>query len=410
MKAQKDEISSETAKVNILGVRVTNLTSAKVLNKIQEFLNGQKQHFLVTLNPEIILEATAEDEELWYILNHAALALADGVALKFAAWFYGKNIKRTTGADLAVEILKLAEEKKYKVAIFNWQDGLSTGEEIRQALANKFSGLDFFVQDIDRQGPYNFAAVNKFAPDIIFSTLGFPYQEKFIYYNLAKMPSAKLGLSVGGSFDFLTGKVKRAPLGLRKIGLEWLWRLYQQPKRAARIYRATVVFSFRFLVFFFILRWFYRPNIACLLYKRERATGKEVKYKILILERVGEIGHWQLPQGGTDGESLQVAGARELKEEANIENFKSLAIFKKIFKYKFPVKNQRGYKGQKQSLFIAEFTGQDSDIKVNLWEHAGWRWVEAEKLVEAVHPVRQEAAKIFLEKFWEVIKKFNPPL
>ncbi|MDD4901131.1 MAG: WecB/TagA/CpsF family glycosyltransferase, partial [Patescibacteria group bacterium] len=225
------------------------------------------------------------------------------------------------------------------------------------------------------------------------------------------IPSAKVGLSVGGSFDYLTGKVRRAPRGLRRLGLEWLWRLFKQPRRWRRIYRATVIFPWRFLIFFFILPMFYRPNIACLLFKRDHG-----QYKILVVERIGERGHWQLPQGGTDGEGLAVAGVRELEEEINTANFKAVAVFRNLYTYRsdknlekqgIRTKNPRGYKGQRQSLFIAEFTGSDSDIKMNPWEHAGWRWVEAEKLVATVHPIRQAAAKIFMEKFWEMIKK-NP--
>jgi len=400
---------NEADKTNILGVNISGISKDEVLNKVRNFLNDWRQHFIVTPNPEIILKATSQDEELHYILNHADIALADGIAIKIAARFYGKKIKRITGADMTLEILKLAEGENKRVAVFNWARGLSTGMEIKQVLGAKFPRLETFVQDIELTGFDDFSAVAKFAPDIVFCALGAPYQEKFIYYNLIKMPSARLGLPVGGSFDFLTGKVKRAPLLMRKIGLEWLWRLIQQPKRILRIYRATVVFPYRFFIFFFIRRWFYRTNVAALLFKRE---GED--YKILIAERIGERGHWQLPQGGTDGETLIKAGARELREELNTENFKPVKVYKNLFRYKFSkrlaeqgfsTKNPRGYRGQKQSLFIAEFMGEDSEIKINAWEHAAWRWVEAEKLVEAVHPVRQEAAKIFLEKFWQAVKK-----
>lgn len=396
-------------KINILGVNINDISQAQILNKIQEFLHSQTQHFIVTPNPEIILEATGKDEELHYILNHADIALADGIALKFAGWFYGKNIKRITGADLTYSILKLAEEKKYRVAVFNWKDGLSSAVEIKSAVYKKFPKLGLYVEAINRNELNNFSAVNQFAPDIIFCTLGAPYQEKFVYYNLVKIPSAKLGLSVGGSFDFLTGKTKRAPKGLRIIGLEWLWRLIKQPKRGKRIYKAVIVFPFRFFIFFFILPRRYRPNIACWLFKRENGI-----YKVLIVERVGEKAHWQLPQGGIDGESLLVAGARELREELNTENFKPVAVFKNLFKYGFnkyldknvsPAKNQRGYKGQKQSLFIAEFSGQDSDIKINFWEHGAWKWVEVDKFLETIAPIRREAGEIYLRKFKEAVKK-----
>ena len=143
-------------KINILGVNITNASQAEILNRINEFFNSKKQHFIVTPNPEIILQATEKDEELHYILNHADLALADGIALKFAGWFYGKNIRRATGADIMVEILKLAQRENRRVAIFNWQGGLSAKTEIKRALADKFPGLKVFFQDIERSGAYYF--------------------------------------------------------------------------------------------------------------------------------------------------------------------------------------------------------------------------------------------------------------
>ena len=89
--------------------------------------------------------------------------------------------------------------------------------------------------------------------------------------------------------------------------------------------------------------------------------------------------------------------------------------FKKTYSYLFPPVSQQSplslsrryifdYKGQRQGLFIAKFTGQNEDIKVNFWDHTGWRWVDIHDLVQNVHQRRQEAAKIFLAKF-DTIKK-----
>src|SRR3989338_8786841 len=166
------------AKVNILGVNISKITRDEVISKVQGFLNDWRQHFIVTPNPEIILQATEKDEELWYILNHADMALADGVAIKFTARFYGQKIKRITGADMTVEILKLAERENKNVVIFNWSRGLSTGLEIKTALSEKFPGLTTLVQDIERVGSDDFSAVNKFAPEIIFCAQGAAFPGK----------------------------------------------------------------------------------------------------------------------------------------------------------------------------------------------------------------------------------------
>jgi 8-oxo-dGTP pyrophosphatase MutT (NUDIX family) len=286
-----------------------------------------------------------------------------------------------------------------------WRGGLSKKADLEKVLREKYPQLDFKVLELSRSQPLSDKArqnISAYAPAIIFCAFGSPYQEKFIFHNLHNFSSLRLALGVGGSFDFISGKVRRANIIFRKLGLEWLWRLILQPRRWRRIYRATVVFTHQ-IIRAEMKHFFYRPNVACLFYKNT-PTG----YKILIVEREDEANHWQLPQGGTEGESLKVAGSREMHEELNTKNFIVKATFKNTFSYLFPpVFNQQGkrlsfkyeYKGQRQGLCIAEFLGQDKEIKVNFWDHRAFKWVDDEDFVRSVHPVRQEAAKIFLEKF-----------
>ncbi len=398
-------------KLNILGIKIWKLSKREVLDKIKQFLSIEKQHYLVTPNAEIILNANEHDEELFYILNQADLAIADGIALKFAAWAMGKNLKRYAGADLVKDTLAMAEKNDIKVVVLNWQSGLSTLEDIRQALKRDYPKLQLFVDGIDRLGAYHFDKINQFAPEILYVTLGSPWQEKFVYHNLKQMPSVKIGLGIGGSFDYLTGELPRAPKTMRQLGLEWLWRLFKQPKRWRRIYRAVIVFPFKFFFWRFISPLFYRPNVACMLYKKD-GDG----YKILLAERSDWPGHWQLPQGGTDGENLMNAGARELKEEIGTDKFRSVAVFKNLWRYNYENKisgqipalyktlaKKSGNKGQKQGLFIAEYLGHDTDIKVNFWDHKNWQWINVDNFLATIHPVRRQAYELYLEKFKEVI-------
>ncbi len=71
---------------------------------------------------------------------------------------------------------------------------------------------------------------------------------------------------------------------------------------------------------------------------------------------------------------------------------------------KTQIKRYSGFKGQKQGLFIAEFLGDNDDIKIKFWDHEDWKWVDSERLLEEIHFVRRESTKVFLEKFKEVIK------
>lgn len=235
---------------DILGINLSVLKEELALKKIEEYLNGRDAHFAVTPNPEIIL-ASLKDKELTNILNRADLSFADGVGLKFAGFFLKQEIIRITGADLSLKILELAEKRKEKVLIINWDKGLSKTADIKIALQKKYPKLNFFTVETGREIKIEKKIqenILTFSPVIIFSTLGSPYQEKMIYYNLKNWPSVKFAIGVGGTFDFMTGKAKRAPKIFCKLGLEWLWRLLQQPKRIGRIYRATCVFALKILV------------------------------------------------------------------------------------------------------------------------------------------------------------------
>lgn len=395
----------------ILGIKLNNLNEEELMEKISSFIESDKSHYIVTPNPEIILSA-GSDEEFFYILNKADISLPDGFGLILAARLFGKKLKRLTGSDTTPKILKLAEEKGKKVMILNRSDGLSSPEEIKESISKKFPKLNFQILNVSRDknlSSDNLEKINYYGPAIIFSTLGFPYQEKQIYHNLNKIPSLRLAIGVGGSFDYLSGKINRGPKIFRRLGLEWFWRLINafnyknSGKRIKRIFKATIVFMFKVLKVRFTEPFLYRANVTNLLYRR-----REGKIEVLVVERSDEDNHWQLTQGGTDGESLAKAGARELREELGTDKFIAKATFKNVYCYKY---NKDGigttvsrnykceYKGQRQGLFIAEFTGEDSDIKINFWDHQNFRWVDINQLSDFVHPCRKAGVIKFLEKF-----------
>ncbi|MEI7497741.1 MAG: WecB/TagA/CpsF family glycosyltransferase [Candidatus Falkowbacteria bacterium] len=396
--------------VHILGISLPVMSSGEIWRQITAWCDSEDHHQIVTLNPEIIL-AAQQDEELFYIINQSQLVLADGFGLILAASLSGSKIARVTGADLVPQILNYAKVHELKVLILDWNKGLSKSADIYGVIADRFSGLKALVCDIEKDGadlPLN--QISEFAPHIALVGLGAPWQEKIIYHQLKHLPSLRLSTGVGGSFDFLTKKITRAPKWMRFIGIEWLWRLLKQPSRLKRIYNATVIFFAMFLFYRFVQPKLYRPNVACWLYKSEQ--GKD--YVLLVQRAQSNTVHWQLPQGGRSFESIKKAGLRELKEELNTDSIVAKKDFKNLHQYRFPNHNPSlererhgGWRGQKQSLLIAEFTGKDEDVSVNFWDHSGWRWVPVEEIVDQVHEVRKPSAKIFLEKFKEFKKTIN---
>ncbi len=227
----------------ILDVRVDNLEKNEIFGKINDFLTGNKFCQIATINPEFILEAH-QDAEFKEILNRCDLNIADGIGIKLAFWRKGKKLKcRLTGADLMNEILKMGSEKGLKVFLVANKDGLSSWEETANAINKTYPDLTIGGTNINKNEKYQ-------VPDdkyqILFCNFGAPYQEKFLYSlkqeNYGKI---KLAMGVGGSFDFWTRKLHRAPKLMQNLGLEWLFRLIQQPKRFRRIFRAVIVFPIR---------------------------------------------------------------------------------------------------------------------------------------------------------------------
>ncbi len=395
----------KTKKINILGIEINLIKKINIKKILKNILLSKQQLFITTPNPEIVLLAN-QNEELHYILNQADLSIADGVGLKFAGLLMGKNIPRWSGSEITTYLLDLANNQHYKVAILNWRLGLSSKHEIEKTLKERYPELQFVINNIDKEWSLNYyQKINAFQPDILFVALGSPYQEKFIYKNLHKMPFVKIAIGVGGSFDYLTGKITPAPQLIKTIGLEWLWRLinlynFSFPiKRLQRISRAIIIFPLKFLKWYFINPHFYRQNVVCFLYRE-----KNNKFEVLLLKRKGENNHWQLPQGGVDKESLEIAGTRELQEETGTYKFKPQKTFTNLYKYQFPDKTNRyfrNYLGQNQGLLLAEYYGDSHDIKLNYYEYTDWQWVNITELVKTVYPNRQKSTNLFLNKFKE---------
>ena len=236
--------------MRVLDVRIDNLTRKEILNKIESFLDEPHFHQIATINPEFILEA-GNNPTFKNILNTTALNVADGVGIWFAYLRFGKFLQtRIAGADLMLEILKMAEKKNLKIFLAANKDGLSTWQETCAAILKIYPKLNISGDNIDTKN------VSYRIPDtncqILFCNFGAPSQELFI--NSQKCDTIRLAMGVGGSFDFLTGKVPRAPKFMRIIGLEWLWRTFQlqeckfKKQRLARIFRAVIVFPIRIVL------------------------------------------------------------------------------------------------------------------------------------------------------------------
>jgi len=233
-------------KTKILGIKIDNLTVKQVFQRIDDFLKDGRQRYIVTPNPEFLVRAQ-KDKEFRQILNQADLAVSDGTGVLFASWFLNQPLKqRITGTDLMEMICQRAPFKDWSIFLLGGRKMVS--EKAAENLKKKYPGLKIEPIDdsaLDNPNIIPSTVSEKSSIDrtnILFVALGTPKQEKWIFKNLKEVKPIKLVIGVGGAFDFLAGRISRAPRILRRVGLEWLWRLACQPRRIKRIFKAVIIF------------------------------------------------------------------------------------------------------------------------------------------------------------------------
>lgn len=232
------------------------------MRKINGYLTDSRQHWIATINPEIALKAY-KDKEYRDILNKADLRIADGIGIILASRFLGEKLKeRISGIDLIYDILADSQKSsEFKVMIIGAEK--DSREKAKEILKKLFPYIEFGVSlsagkfnrenngEIRKNNKENKemseelnVEIRKSTPDILFVAFGAPRQEQWICDNLPLLPSVKLAIGVGGAVDMISGKLPRAPKIMRKIGLEWMWRLLLEPRRIKRVFNAIIVFPY----------------------------------------------------------------------------------------------------------------------------------------------------------------------
>ncbi len=220
-------------KKNILGVKIDDVASSEVLELVGKWLKGDGKHYIVTPNPEIVVMAQ-KDKELKNIINNAELAIPDGVGLRLAT----DIVMTTPGIDVMEELVKLAAEKSFTIGLLGGRGDVAN--KTAECLKKKYPKLKVtFAEsggEVDLDGtmstnrPFGGSLPTT---NLLFVAFGPPKQEKWIAKNLEDL-DVKVAMGVGGAFDYISGKVPRAPRWIRSLGFEWLFRLIIQPWRIKR--------------------------------------------------------------------------------------------------------------------------------------------------------------------------------
>jgi N-acetylglucosaminyldiphosphoundecaprenol N-acetyl-beta-D-mannosaminyltransferase len=233
--------------MHLLHTRLDNVTFAEALERTRVLLNESSKSTIFFLNIDCLYKAT-HDPEYRAILNSAQLVLADGVGLSLSARLWGCRIKdNCNGTDFCPELIRFAADCGYKVFLLGGLNGVADGaaEALKRIYPTlKIAGTQNGYFDSDE---VVIERVNRSGADILLVALGVPLQEKWLARNRDRL-DPRLCLGVGALLDYWSGRIPRAPVGLRMLRLEWLWRIGMEPRRLWKRYLRDDMKFLMFLV------------------------------------------------------------------------------------------------------------------------------------------------------------------
>ncbi len=222
--------------IRLLGVRITPVGMAEALGKARGFIAEDHPHMIVTSDASGVV-AARDDPELREIMDRADMVTPDGQGVVLAARLLNLPIQeRVSGVDLVQRLCEVAAECGRAVFLLGAAEGVATqaAGKLRAAVPGlEIAGVQHGYFGPDEE-PGIIARIRDSHPAVLFVAFGIPKQEKWIHAHLGEL-GVPVCIGVGGSFDVIAGRLKRAPAWMRRCGLEWLFRVTQEPKRLPRL-------------------------------------------------------------------------------------------------------------------------------------------------------------------------------
>ncbi len=206
------------------------MTMTQAVQAVRRMLQAGGVHHVVTTNGAMLVRA-ARDERLRRVLNDASLAVADGAGVVLAGRILGRPaFPRVPGVDLAQELCLLAAAEGRRIFLFGAAPGVAAAAA--ESLRQRYPGLQVagVMHGYVADDAAVIESIRQARPDLLFVALGFPKQELWIAAHRQRL-GVPVCLGVGGTLDVLAGRVRRAPRVVGPMGLEWAYRLMQDPRR-----------------------------------------------------------------------------------------------------------------------------------------------------------------------------------
>ena len=243
----------QTRVARLFGIPVARVSETEAVERIvamaKERGGNGRAKFVATLNVDFVTNAVSGwpfggNDELWGYLRNADFVTADGMPIVLLSKLLRRPIpERVTGADMVPRICRRCAEEGMSVYVLG-----GDREAIEEAFGKlgldgrelRVAGIDPAFVKLDEEQPDIVARINAAKPDVLFVALGNPKQELWMGRNAAKLDAGVM-IGIGGTFNFIAGRVKRAPKWMQKSGLEWIYRIIQEPGRLWKRYAYGLV-------------------------------------------------------------------------------------------------------------------------------------------------------------------------
>jgi N-acetylglucosaminyldiphosphoundecaprenol N-acetyl-beta-D-mannosaminyltransferase len=205
------------------------------LDRIEQFVDAGGHHLVATVNPEFVMRARS-DQDFARVLESADLCLADGSGVVWAARRQGCAMREpVTGVDLIPPLAALCARRGFRIFLLGAAPGVANDLANRLRVEHPALEVEAHAGTPDPSADAaTLALIRAHKPQVLLVAYGHPKQELWID-RMRESLGVAVAMGVGGSFDYLTGRIPRAPTWMRRAGLEWLFRLVRQPWRVRRM-------------------------------------------------------------------------------------------------------------------------------------------------------------------------------
>lgn len=236
MEAATVPVQESIPAVSLFGVRVHAVSMDEAVQHILRFIREGTPRQVVTADSSMVVMAQTDDH-LRDIINRADLVTPDSIGILWACRRHGIYMpERVSGVDIVMRLAQVSAQTGLRLYFLGAQPGVA--EQAAQRLQQRFPGVQiagchhgYFSPEEEGEVVEH---IREAAPDVLCVALGIPKQEKWIdrYRHVLRVP---VSIGVGGTLDVLSGRVRRAPLWMQRMGMEWLWRVGHNPRKISKV-------------------------------------------------------------------------------------------------------------------------------------------------------------------------------